>query len=116
MALYIPTSVLVEVSAICFEGKRHKVEDLYKIVNLLNRCEVKFRHPNQVVAEICYNLYRDDWRDDRMTPTDLAHLGYALAYDADYFITGDRILNEYRIPGDFKLKVLTPDEAIKRFQ
>jgi hypothetical protein len=116
MAFYIPTSVLGEVSAICFEGKKHTVEDLYKIVNLLNRYDVKFRHPNRVVAEICSNLYSDDWRDDRMKPTDLVHLGYALAYDSDYFITSDRILNEYRIPEDFKLKVLTPDEAIKRFQ
>jgi len=114
--LYVPTSVLGEVSAICFEGRRHTVEDLYKVVDLLNRCDIKFRHPNRVVAEICCNLYNDAWRDDRMKPTDLVHLGYALAYDVDYFITSDRVLNEYRIPGEFKLKVLTPDRAIRQFQ
>jgi len=114
--LYVPTSVLGEVSAICFEGRRHTVEDLYKVVDLLNRCDIKFRHPNRVVAEICCNLYNDAWRADRMKPTDLVHLGYALAYDVDYFITSDRVLNEYRIPGEFKLKVLTPDRAIRQFQ
>lgn len=51
-----------------------------------------------------------------MKPTDLVHLGYALAYEVDYFITRDRVLNAYRIPEEFKLKVLTPDEAIKQFQ
>jgi hypothetical protein len=50
-----------------------------------------------------------------MKPTDLVHLGYALAYEVDYFITSDRVLNEYRIPEDFKLKVIRPDEALKRF-
>ncbi len=50
-----------------------------------------------------------------MNPTDLVHLGYALAYDVDYFITSDRVLNDYHIPEDYKLKVLTPEEAIKRF-
>ncbi len=57
MALYIPTSVLGEVSAICFEGRKHTVDDLYKIVNLLNRYDVRFRHPSEVVAYICYRLY-----------------------------------------------------------
>jgi predicted nucleic acid-binding protein len=116
MALYVPTSVLGEASAICFEGGRHTVDDLYDIINLINRLDVKFHHPNRVVAEICYNLYSDAWRDDRMKPADLVHLGYALAYDADYFITSDRVLNAYRIPKEFKLKVMTPDEAIKHFQ
>ena len=62
------------------------------------------------------NLYSDAWRDDRMKPTDLVHLGYAMAYEVDYFITSYRVLNEYRIPEEFKLIVITPDEAIKQFQ
>ena len=108
--------MLGEVSAICFEGRTHTVDELYKIINFLNHFDVKFRHPNRVVAEICCNLYSDAWRDDRMKPTDLVHLGYALAYEVDYFITSDRVLNAYRIPEEFKLKVLTLDEAIKQFQ
>jgi hypothetical protein len=38
-------------------------------------------------------------------------LGYALAYDVDYFITTDRILRGYRIPKEFKTKVIHPSEA-----
>lgn len=114
--LHIPTSVLGEVAAICFKGKRHTIEDLYKIIDLLSRYEFEFLHPSEVVAYICYRLYSDDWRDSRMNPTDLVHLGYALAYDVDYFITSDRVLNDYHIHEDYKLKVLTPEEAIRRFQ
>jgi hypothetical protein len=50
-----------------------------------------------------------------MTPTDLVHLGYAMAYDVDYFITTDGVLNQYRMPAGFKVKVLHPKEAMKRF-
>lgn len=114
--LRIPTSVLGEVAAICFKGKRHTIEDLYKVINLLSRYEFEFLHPSEVGAYICYRLYSDDWRDSRMNPTDLVHLGYALAYDVDYFITSDRVINDYHIHKDYKLKVLTPEEAIKRFQ
>lgn len=50
-----------------------------------------------------------------MKPTDLVHLGYALAYDVDYLITSDRVLKAFRIPKEFNLKVLTPEEALKYF-
>jgi len=116
MALCIPISVFGEFSAICFEGKRHSVEELHRLIDFLDRYHVRFLHPNQTVAEACYNLYGAEWRDDRMTPTDLVHLGYAIAYDVDYFITTDCILNQYRVPGGFKLKVLHPKDAMKRFQ
>jgi len=116
VALYLPASVLGEVSAICLEREKHIISDLHEIVDLLGRYRFKFLHPRQSVAEACYNLYSDAWRDSRMSPSDLVHLGYAMAYNVDYFITSDRVLNDYRIPEDFKLKVLTPGEAIKRFQ
>jgi predicted nucleic acid-binding protein len=114
--LLIPTSVLGEVAAICIKGKKHTPDELHKIVDLLSRYGSQFLHPSQLVAEICYNLYSDAWRDDRMQPSDLVHLGYSLAYNVDYFITSDRNLHDFRIPEDYKLKVLTPSEAIKRFQ
>jgi len=116
MALCIPISVLGEVSAICFEGKRHSVEELHDLIDFLDRYNVRFLHPNQIVAEACHNLYGNEWRDDRMTPTDLVHLGYAMAYDVDYFITTDGVLNQYRVPAEFKVKVLHPKEAMKRFK
>lgn len=116
MTLCIPISVLGEISAICFEGKRHSVEELHDLIDFLARYQVRFLHPNQTVAEACYNLYSDELGDNRMKPTDLVHMGYALAYDVDYFITTDSVLNEYRVPDMFKLRVLHPKEAIKRFQ
>ena len=114
--LYIPTSVLGEVAAVYLKSEKHTIDDLHEIIDLLSRYNFEFLHPRQSVAEACYNLYSDAWRDDRISPSDLVHLGYALAYDVDYFITSDRILNEYHIPEDFKLKVLTPGDAMKRFQ
>jgi hypothetical protein len=116
LALCVSTSVLGEASAICFEGRQHTVDDLYEIVNLLHRRTIRFLHPNRVVAEICYDLYSDNWRDYRMKPTDLVNLGYALAYEMDYLVTSDKVLNAYRVPPDYALKVITPAEAIKRFQ
>lgn len=41
---------------------------------------------------------------------------FAIQIEVDYFITSDRVINEYRVPDEFKLKVLTPEEAIKQFQ
>jgi len=54
-------------------------------------------------------------RDNRMTPADLVHLGYAMAYNVDYFVTTDSVLIEYRMLAGFKLKVLHPKDAMKRF-
>lgn len=73
MALYIPTSVLGKVSAICLESEKHIISDLHEIVDLLGRYRFMFLHPRQSVAEACYNLYSDDWRDSRMSPSDLVH-------------------------------------------
>lgn len=116
MTLCVPVSVMGEASAICFEGKKHSVKELHDLIEFLARYQVRFLHPNQAVAEACYNLYGEEWRDYRMKPADLVHLGYALAYNVDYLITTDGVLNEYRMPADFKLKILYPNEAIKRFQ
>ncbi len=115
MALCIPISVLGEISAICFESKRHSVEELHDLIDFLARYQVRFLHHNQIVAEACCNLYGNEWGDYRMTPADLVHLGYAMAYDVDYFITTDSVLNEYRVPAGFKLKVLHPKDAMRRF-
>jgi predicted nucleic acid-binding protein len=115
MSLCIPISVLGEASAICFEGERHKPEELHNLIDFLARYQVRFLHPNRTVAEAYYNLYSDELRDNRMTPADLVHLGYAMAYNVDYFITTDSVLNRYRVPAGFKVKVLHPKDAIKRF-
>lgn len=43
-----------------------------------------------------------------LSPTDLVHLGYAMAYDLDYLITTDRTMREYKVPSAFKLVIKHP--------
>jgi hypothetical protein len=54
-------------------------------------------YPNPVVAEICYRLATEGV-DYRVENTDRVHLGYALAYGCDLFITSDKNLVKYRVP------------------
>jgi hypothetical protein len=44
-----------------------------------------------------------------MMPTDVFHIGYALAYDMDYFVSTDRLLLQYKLPEGSKLEVIHPD-------
>jgi len=54
-------------------------------------------YPDPVVAEICYRLATEGV-DYRVENTDRVHLGYALAYGCDLFITSDKNLIKYRVP------------------
>ena len=68
------------------------------------------------MAVACYNLYMDESiRDSRLSPTDLVHLGYAMAYDLDYLITTDKTLRKYRIPDAFQLVVMHPKNVDEIF-
>lgn len=118
ISLCVPISVLGEVVIICVEGERkgskgkHDREELHKLIDIWSALDISFLHPNEAVATTCYNLYNHSgFRDSRVKPADLVHLGYAMAYDVDYFITTDKILRAYRIPREFKTKVLHPREA-----
>jgi hypothetical protein len=111
----MPISVIGEASAICFDEKRHSIEELHDLIDFLARYHVRFLLPNETVAEACSNLYSSELRDNRMTPTDLVHFGYAMAYNVDYLVTTDSVLIEYRMPAGFRLKVLHPKDAMKRF-
>ena len=51
-----------------------------------------------------------------MKPSDLVHLGYALAYDLDYLIATDKDLRKYRIPTSFDLVVKHPKDAEEIFE
>ena len=113
-----PISVLGEVVIICVEGEwkgqdgKHNREELHELIDIWSSLKISFLHPNEAVAATCYNLYNQaGYRDSRIKPADLVHLGYALAYNVDYFITTDRILRAYRIPEEFKTRVLHPREA-----
>ena len=111
IVLCIPLSVLGEVVIICVEGEwkgrdgKHNREEFHELIDMWSSLKISFLHPNEAVATICYNLYnQENYRDSRIKPADLVHMGYALAYDTDYFITTDRILKSYRIPGEFRAK------------
>ena len=49
-------------------------------------------------------------KDYRLSDTDLVHLGYALAYDIDYFLTTDKTLWHY-LPTRSRLKVIDIDSV-----
>ncbi len=91
---------------------RHNREELHELIDIWSSLRISFLHPNEAVATTCYNLYtHSDYRDPRVKPADLVHLGYALAYNVDFFITTDKILRAYRIPKGFKTEVLHPREV-----
>ena len=74
-------------------------------------------YPSRELSIICYNL-GNDFDDTRMVPesTDKTHLGYAIAYECEYFITTDKNLKKYHIPKKledirfYKPKTLDIDE------
>lgn len=70
------------------------------------------------MADACYKLvekYKKGERIDyRLTDTDLVHLGYALAYNADYFLTIDTKL-KYYVPKKSNLRVIDHEAAKEIF-
>lgn len=111
--LCVPISVLGECVLICLEGghevKHHNIQELHDLIDFWGGLDVSVLHPNDVVAETIHNLYTHlEYKEERLSPGDLVHLGYALAYNADYFITTDKILNHYKVPEVFKLKIIPP--------
>ena len=61
------------------------------------------------MAVACFNLYEDETA--RLKPSDLVHLGYAMAYDLDYLIATDKDLRQYRAPNPLKLVVKHPKDV-----
>jgi predicted nucleic acid-binding protein len=114
--LCIPVSVFAEIVSLCLQGEQNGeregkffIEDLYKLIGFWQGLDIVVLRPNKAVAVACYNLYMDESvRDSRLSPTDLVHLGYAMAYDLDYLITTDKTLRKYKIPDAFPLVVIHP--------
>lgn len=105
-------SVFAEIVGLCIqredEGK-FCIDDLYGLVDFWKGLDIVILRPNKAVAVACYKLYMDESvRDSRLSPTDLVHLGYAMAYDLDYLITTDKTLREYKMPTTFALKIVHP--------
>lgn len=110
--LCVPVSVFAEIVSLCIQREEEGkfcIDDLYKLVDFWQGLDIVVLRPNKAVAVACYNLYMDETvRDSRLGPTDLVHLGYAMAYDLDYLITTDKILRKYKVPPSFKLRVMHP--------
>ena len=120
-ALCVPVSVFAEIVSLCLQGEqddeqesRFCIEDLHKLVGFWQGLSIEILRPNKAVAVACYNLYMDG--TTRLKPSDLVHLGYAMAYDLDYLITTDKDLRKYRLPDAFKLVVKHPKNADEIFK
>ena len=92
--LSVPISVLGESVTLCLEGERegrsHNIRELHDLIAFWGGLNINVLHPNTAVAIICYRL-NTKYKDERMTPQDLVHIGYALAYNMDYLVTTDKI-------------------------
>jgi hypothetical protein len=122
--LCVPVSVFAEIVSLCLQSEQEgeieekfSIEDLHTLIGVWQGLSIAVLRPNKAVAVACYNLYMDETvRDSRLGPSDLVHLGYAMAYDLDYLITTDRTLRKYKVPDSFKLVVKHPknvDDILK---
>ena len=113
-------SVFAEIVSLCIQKEddgKFCIDDLYRLVDFWQGLDTVVLRPNKAVAVACYNLYMDyTIRDSRLAPTDLVHLGYAMAYDIDYLITTDKTLRKYKIPSALKLKVMHPGDVDDLFK
>jgi predicted nucleic acid-binding protein len=118
--LCVPVSVFAEIVSLCLQHEqdgeqesKFNIEDLHALVEFWKGLNIEILRPNKAVAVACFNLYMDE--TTRLKPSDLVHLGYAMAYDLDYLIATDKDLRNYRIPDTFKLVVKHPKNAEKIF-
>ena len=119
---YVPISVLGESVIECLRGEKeksdHDLSELHNLIDFWGALDLSFLYPNALVADACYRLvekYKTGERIDyRLSDTDLVHLGYALAYNVDYFLTTDTKL-KYYVPEKSKLRVIDHEAAKEIF-
>ena len=111
--LSVPISVLGESVTLCLEGERegrsHNIRELHDLIAFWGGLNINILHPNTAVAIICYRL-NTKYKDERMTPQDLVHIGYALAYNMDYLVTTDKNMQKFKLPEDSGLEIVPPDQ------
>jgi len=118
----VPISVLGESVIECLKGERentdHDLDELHKLIDFWGTLDLSFLYPNTLVADACYWLVekykKGERKDYRLTDTDLVHLGYALAYNVDYFLTTDTKL-KYYVPEKSNLQVIDHEAAKELF-
>ena len=119
---YVPISVLGESVIECLRGEKeksdHDLSELHNLIDFWGALDLSFLYPNALVADACYRLvekYKTGERIDyRLSDTDLVHLGYALAYNVDFFLTTDTKL-KYYVPEKSKLRVIDHEAAKEIF-
>lgn len=116
-------SVIGESTIECLVGEQtghsqHDVNKLHDLIDFWGALGLKFLYPNELVVDACSRLIeryrRGSYRDFRLSDTDLIHLGYAIAYDMDYFLTTDKALGHY-IPAKSDLEVIGLEGAKNLF-
>jgi hypothetical protein len=77
----------------------HPRRDKYiqSFYSLLEGWGVEVLYPNLPISIICFRL-GDEGLDYRMENTDRVHLGYAIVYRCNFFLTSDKNLIKYRLP------------------
>jgi hypothetical protein len=112
--IFASLSVIGESTIQCLAGEqkqnvRHDLAELHELIDFWAALDLKFLYPGELVIDACSRLvarYRQgSQKDYRLSDTDLVHLGYALAYDMDYFLTTDRALKHY-LPHRSRLNVV----------
>ena len=112
--IFASLSVIGESTIQCLAGEqkenaRHDLAELHELIDFWAALGLKFQYPSELVIDACSRLiarYRQGSRKDyRLSDTDLVHLGYAMAYDMDYFLTTDRALRYY-LPDRSRLNVV----------
>jgi predicted nucleic acid-binding protein len=80
----------------------------------LDDWEIAVHFPNDYVRTLCYLMGQEEI-DTRMIrePTDRTHLAYAMAYNADYFLTSDKNLTMYRVPAKIQEKGFFKPKTMK---
>lgn len=116
ITLYVPISVLGESVIECLRETDHGLDELHEMIDFWGSLDLEFLYPSTLVAEACYKLaqlYKQGEKIDyRLSDTDLVHLGYALAYNMDFFLTTDTKLKHY-IPEKSTLQVSDHKEIRK---
>jgi hypothetical protein len=78
---------------------RHDLVEQHELIDFWAAFRPKIPLPGELVMHACSRLaarYRPgSQKGYRLSDTYLVHLGYALAYDIDYFLTADRTLKNY---------------------
>ena len=110
--LSVPISVLGESVTLCLEGERvgrsHNIKELHDLISFWGSLNINILHPNSVVATICYRL-NTRYKDERMAPQDIVHIGYALAYNMNYLVTTDKSMQKFKLPDGSGLEIIPPD-------